>query len=266
MANFFKYILSKPILQYSALVSYYFLISFFPFVFLLTKLTALFSISSDYVMNAFYQMFPKMTYDILYESLHSISSTTSLASYIFYSVFALWSASMLINSLKIVLSDELMKQTGTKTFIIRRIVSLALTLLLALLIVFSFTLVMYINIIVTLLARYFSISYISSFITLILSVLVGIIDFMLIYKFLPNKPIKFVQALPGAIFATIMYGIASWCYSIYIGYIADYTRFYGTFDAIIIFVVWLYILSYILIFGGHINLYIIKTNKIKQAE
>ena len=132
------------------------------------------------------------------------------------------------------------------------------TLILALLIVFSLTLVMYINVIVTLIARFMDINYISSYVTLLLSVIVGISNFMLLYKFIPSKPIKFIEALPGAVFATTFYGIASWLYSIYLGYVADYSRFYGTFDSIIIFVVWLYILSLILILGGYINKYLIK--------
>ena len=261
LRKFLKYIFSKPLMSYSATVAYYFLISFFPFVFLLTKFTAFFSISSDTVMNVLYYIFPEKTYDILYTSLHSITATTSPATYIFYIIFALWSSSMLINSIRNVFNEPDKSLSPTKRFIIRRSFSMLFTLILALLIVFSLTLVMYINIIVSLAARYMSMNYITSYVSLILSVAVGISDFMLLYKFIPSKPIKFKEAFPGAVFSTLFYGIASWGYSLYIGYIADYSRFYGTFDAIIIFVVWLYILSYILILGGYINKYLIKIKK-----
>lgn len=244
-------------MAYSATVAYYFLISFFPFVFLLTKFTALFSITSDTIMNALYYIFPERTYDILYSSMHSITASTSPATYIIYIIFALWSSSMLINSIRNVFNDSDKNLSPTKQFIIRRAFSMLFTLILALLIVFSLTLVMYINVIVTLVARFMDINYISSYVTLLLSVIVGISDFMLLYKFIPSKPIKFMEALPGAVFATTFYGIASWLYSIYLGYVADYSRFYGTFDSIIIFVVWLYILSLILILGGYINKYLI---------
>ena len=264
MKKFFKYIFSKPLMSYAATVSYYFLISFFPFVFLLTKFTALFSITSDTVMNVLYYIFPERTYDILYSSLHSITATTSPTTYILYIIFALWSSSMLINSIRNVFNEPDKSLSPTKRFIIRRAFSMLFTLILALLIVFSLTLVMYINIIVTLIARVMSIGYISTYVSLLLSAAVGICDFMLLYKFIPTKPIKFIEALPGAVFSTVFYGIASWLYSLYIGYIADYSRFYGTFDSIIIFVVWLYILSLILILGGYINKYLIKRKR--EAE
>lgn len=258
MRKFLKYIFGKPLMSYSATVAYYFLISFFPFVFLLTKFTALFSISSDTVMNLLYYIFPSRTYDIIYSSMHSLTSSSGPVTYVLYIIFALWSSSMLINSIRTVFNEPDKSLSPTKRYIFKKAFSMIFTLILALLIVFSLTLVMYINIIVTLIARFMTINYISSYVTLILSVAVGICDFMLLYKFIPSKPIKFKEAFPGAVFSTVFYGTASWAYSLYIGYIADYSRFYGTFDSIIIFVVWLFILSLILILGGYINKYLIK--------
>lgn len=84
-----------------------------------------------------------------------------------------------------------------------------------------------------------------------------IIIFALIYKLSPTPEeglnIKFSQALPGAIFTTTGWILASMVFSYYVNNFGNYSKTYGSLGGIIILLVWLYITSIMIILGGEIN-------------
>ncbi len=257
MKRFLKYMSSVPLFGYSAQVAFYFLMSLFPFLYLLTRLTAVFSISSDTMLNIIYFIFPEVTYDVIYKNLYTLTAYSSSYTVWMYVLLGLWSSSMLINSLKRIFASKT-EMTVPKRIILRRIVSIAVTLIIAVAILFSLFATLATNIIVSFLTSYVKIKYFANFISLAISFSVAVVDFTLIYIFIPTRPIKFTSALPGALFATIGYSIASYFYSYYITYISDYSVLYGALGSVILLLVWLYISSMILILGGFINKFFIK--------
>ncbi len=264
MKKFLKYIFSKPIFAYSAQVAFYFLMSLFPFLYLLTRLTAFFSISSDKILNMIYFVFPEVAYNIIYQNLYTLTAYSSSYDLWLYIILGLWSSSMLINSLKRIFADD-PEMPLPKRVILRRSISIVLTILLAIVILFSLFTTLATNIIVSFLTSYFHIEYFANFISLAISFGVAVIDFTVIYVFIPKRPIHIKKALPGALFATIGYSVASYFYSYYITYMTDYSILYGALGSIILLIVWLYISSMILILGGYINKYFIKLKREKAA-
>lgn len=263
MRKFLNYIFKAPVFSYSAQVAYYFLLAIFPLIFLMTKATALFSISSDVVLNAIYYLFPQTTYEIIYDNMYTLTAYSNSITIWLYIALAIWSASMLINSLKTILSKPYQNLSRTKNFIVRRGISIVLTLLLVLVLVSSLLAVLIVNVLIGIIAKRINLAIITTLLPIVVSVAIGIVDFVLLYMFIPSRPIKFLQALPGAVFSTIGMAVASSLYSYYINHIADYSRLYGAMGSIIMLVIWLYILSFIIIIGGRINLFYIhiKSNK-----
>lgn len=74
--------------------------------------------------------------------------------------------------------------------------------------------------------------------------------FFLIYKIIPNKRLHFKSALQAALFAGILWEAAKHLFSWYVGHLAEYSTFYGSLSAVVIFVLWVYYSSAILVVGG----------------
>jgi len=84
-----------------------------------------------------------------------------------------------------------------------------------------------------------------------------IIIFALLYKYSiaprERRYIKLVHTLPGAIFATIGWIVASGIFSFYVNNFANYSKTYGSLGGVIVLLVWLYITSIMIVLGGEIN-------------
>jgi membrane protein len=84
-----------------------------------------------------------------------------------------------------------------------------------------------------------------------------IIIFALIYKYTPSTTkenrIKIKSTLFGSIFSTLGWIIASILFSFYVNNFANYAVTYGSLGGVIVFLMWLYIISMLIILGGEIN-------------
>ena len=74
-----------------------------------------------------------------------------------------------------------------------------------------------------------------------------------IYTFAPDEFISSKYMNKGALFTTLGWIATTYIYSIYVSHFAHYTVFYGSISAIIAMMMWIYFLSYILVFGIVIN-------------
>ena len=86
---------------------------------------------------------------------------------------------------------------------------------------------------------------------------IGVFSFSGIYKYVPNKKLSFKQQIPGALFVATAWGIFTFGFSLYIEYFSGFIA-YGTLGTIILFLLWLYFCSYIMLVGAIINWFIYK--------
>ena len=84
-----------------------------------------------------------------------------------------------------------------------------------------------------------------------------LITFMLLYKFSTSNSkenmVTFKGVLPGAIFSTLGVIIVSIVFGFYVSNFGNYSITYGSLGGIIIFLIWLYLLSIIILIGAEIN-------------
>ncbi len=76
--------------------------------------------------------------------------------------------------------------------------------------------------------------------------------FFLIYKIIPDHRIHIKSALQTALFAGLLWEAAKHLFSWYIVHIAEYSVFYGSLSTLIIFVLWVYYSSIILVAGAEV--------------
>jgi len=74
--------------------------------------------------------------------------------------------------------------------------------------------------------------------------------FFLIYKIIPNKRVHFKSALQAALFTGLLWELAKHLFGWYVVHLAGYSIFYGSLSTLIIFVLWVYYSSTILVVGG----------------
>src|SRR5574344_1854118 len=79
------------------------------------------------------------------------------------------------------------------------------------------------------------------------------IMFVILYYYEPidKRNFKFFSA--GATLATIMFLLATGGFNLYIKYFSHYNALYGSIGALIVFMLWIYMVSYILIIGFEFN-------------
>lgn len=76
---------------------------------------------------------------------------------------------------------------------------------------------------------------------------------MLFNRVVPNLHLKFREVWPGALFSLVAWILVSWAFSFYVDNLARYSVLYGSLGAIIVLMLWLYIVSMILLMGPQLN-------------
>lgn len=241
--------LAKDVLGKSAQIAYYFVFSLFPICLLIVSLLPLLNIDMVMVENFLYNGLPTELADFLYHILYD--AFTSYNSYIVIGALILtfWSASAATNAImkgiNIVYDGKV-----TRNFIMGRLISFLLTI--------SFFIYIFVMVIsVTLTAMFFDLNlqvidtilqFVEYFILPLF--MAGII--IIIYYVAPSKKMTIKQTLPGLFFWVIMFNIFTTTFSIYMQ-ISDLSSTYGAFTGIIMFMLWCYALSVIILTGAVIN-------------
>jgi membrane protein len=96
--------------------------------------------------------------------------------------------------------------------------------------------------------------------------------FFLIYKIIPNKEVHFKSALQAAFFTGMLWELAKHLFSWYVIHFARYSIVYGSLSTLIVFILWVYYSSTILIVGGEFAYFLeedrqnSKSDKIKNEK
>ena len=94
-------------------------------------------------------------------------------------------------------------------------------------------------------------SHLARWLGLIAMVTVGL---ALLYRYAPYRREAKVRWISvGATVATVAWLLASAAFSVYVGNFASYSRTYGAIAGVIVLMLWLYITSFIVLFGAEIN-------------
>lgn len=89
---------------------------------------------------------------------------------------------------------------------------------------------------------------------LALMVLVSLAGTFLLYRFGPNhggRPPE--RTWPGSVFALLVWGAASWGFSLYVASFGSFNQVYGSIGAVIILLFWFYLSAYALLLGAAVN-------------
>ncbi|MBS1877129.1 MAG: YihY/virulence factor BrkB family protein [Acidobacteria bacterium] len=86
----------------------------------------------------------------------------------------------------------------------------------------------------------------------------------LLYYIGPNRPLRFASVIPGALFATVLWLIATQLFGWYVRNLANYNVLYGSIAAVIALTVWMYVLAVVTLVGCEFNVIIENDRRVRS--
>jgi membrane protein len=251
----------------SSQLTYYTILSFFPFIMFLLTLLSFTPLTHQDVISQVDELFPTEIYTFIVAILNEMAKKQSNALLSLTVLFTIWSASRGI--LAIVKSLNIAYRLNeTRSGIFIRLASFLYTIIFAIAILISLVLLIFGNRLLDLIDNYLliPINIIDLIQTMryILPMLILFIFFIIIYNAIPNRRISIKEVIPGSIFASLGWIVASIGFSIYVDHFGNFTM-YGSLAGIIILLLWLYLCSNIIMIGGEINALLVEIKKEKEA-
>lgn len=255
------YLLKKcyddDIISLASQVTYSLMLAFFPFLFLVLTFINNSIIEREYIFTALSKIVPKDTYYVIYNTTMEIMFKRQGGRAITITLFlSIWMATLgfsaVIKSL-----NKSYNENEKRTFFKRMIISIISTFGLAFIIAVALSMLVFGQSLWSFAARLIGIKKIYDtiwhFIRYTITFSFMILTVSWVYKFAPSKRLTFREVGPGALFTTISWIIVSMGFSYYVNTFAAYSRLYGSIAAVIVLMVWLFLCSLILLFGGELN-------------
>lgn len=254
--SLFKQVVNDEVTALSAQLTYYLLLSFFPFLIVLITVTSYTPLTNEDILINLSSVLPKDTYDMIMQIIDEILATRSTSFISVGMIGALWASS---NGMKAIIRgvNKAYNEEETRNFLVIRGIGALFTIALVFAIIFSFIAIVFGRIIslklITFLGLSLDFQNLWSILRYILSLISLILIFAFIYKFSPNCKVKLKSVIPGAVFTTFGWIIISMGFSYYVNNFNNFSKTYGSIGGIIVFMIWLYISSIIILLGGEIN-------------
>jgi membrane protein len=251
-----KRFMSDEVPGLSAQLSYFFLLSLFPFLIFLITLAGYLPISQKDVLGTIEHYAPGESMQLIENTLNQILNTKNGGLLSFGIIATLWSASNGINAIVRAFNKAYDVQE-TRSFLVARGMAILLTVAMVFVIVVALLLPVFGKEIGLFISSNFGFS--EQFLTIWNTLRWGVsgtilfIVFAALYFVAPNKHLHVKDGLPGAVAATIGWIVVSLAFSYYVGNFANYSATYGSIGAVIVLMIWFYLSGMIIILGGELN-------------
>jgi membrane protein len=245
----------------AAQLSYYFLLALFPLLLFLMTVFGYFAEAGSQLrgnlMAYLGTVMPSSALQLVHATLDEINKGASGGKLSFGILAALWAASNGMGAISQTLNiayDAEERRPWWKV----RLISIALTIALALMIVSALIIVLYGSRIVDLVAAASGLSHVFTITWKILQWPIALAflftTFALIYYFAPDRrnP-KWQWITPGSLAALILWLLVSFSLRVYLHFFNSYSATYGSLGALIILMLWFYLTGAAILIGGEIN-------------
>lgn len=249
----FRETLSNPVMQIlPGQIAFFFVLSIFPIILISGIVAPAFSISMKNIIGIIKMSLPAETSKAIIPLVDGKSFDKNILVLLISSIYLISRGTKSI----IIASSTVYNVTEHNP--IKNIVkSIIITILLALLFVFIAVITVFGGKILALLSELVEVdtSIINTYNLLRWPITFFIIYFVIkiVYTIAPNKRIMSKEVTLGALITTLLWLLVTAIYSYYITHFSSYNLFYGSAANLVILLLWLYIISYIFVFGMVIN-------------
>lgn len=249
----FRETLSNPVMQIlPGQIAFFFVLSIFPIVLVSGIIAPAFSISMKNIIEIIKISLPANTSKVIIPLVDGKSFDANILVLLLSSIYLISRGTK-----SIIIASSTVYDVKEYNPIKDIIKSIIITILLALLFVFIAVITVFGGKILSLLSNLIEVdtAIIDTYNLLRWPTTFFIIYFVIkiIYTIAPNKKILSKDVTLGAIVTTILWLLVTAIYSYYITHFSSYNLFYGSAANLVILLLWLYIISYIFVFGMVIN-------------
>ena len=244
------------ILGHAAELAYYFLLALFPMLIFLTSLVGFLPGLREAIFTGLAKFVPGEAMRLVSETLSDVTRRRSGGLISFGVLGALWAASGGVTAVMGTLNTAY-DAREERSFWKVRLIAIGLTIMLALLVVSGTALIMFGDRLAAWFAAQIGMGTAFTVVWGVVHYLVGLallfLGLELIYYFGPNVEQDWKWVTPGAIFAVVSMVVASLLFSLYLRFAPDYSATYGSLGAVIVLMLWLYLMGAVILIGGEIN-------------
>ena len=240
----------------AAELAFYFLLALFPLLIVLLNLISFMPGVQETILFWLSRLMPPDATRIVETWVHNVFANRSGGLISFGLIFSLWAASNGVRALIAALNSAYEVEEG-RPFWKAQLVALGLIIALCLLVIGGALIITFGDPLASGLANLVGYQKTIGKIWLVIRYLMGlamlIIGMAVIYVFAPNVRQRWTWVAPGALFAVASLVSASYLFSLYIRYAPSYNAIYGSLGAVIVLMLWLYLIGLIRYIGGEIN-------------
>ena len=238
-------------------LAFFLVLSLIPIIVLIGFICSNINVSLDNLIGAINSVLPEGISEILVRFINGEGLNITLG---FTMVIGFLLASNGPHS--IIITSNTLYSINHSNYLARRIKAFLLTILLVLLFIFNMIVLAFGNYIIHFIFDSAIFSSVNSYIYQVfvllkwpLGLLIVFITVKLIYTIAPDSSIPSKYNTRGSIFTTVLWSLVTVGYSYYVTHFNNYNVFYGSLTNIALLMLWIYILSYILVFGMAINVH-----------
>jgi len=245
----------------AAAISYFTMLMLFPLLIVLLSLGKSFfghSEAREEVISTVLSLLPG-TSDFVRHNVEAAIQNLSGGIVISSLIIVLWASSWIFSVIEKALNR--VWRTTSRHFLHGRLLTLGMSILLGIILIASAAATMTVALVrakaeqlpVTLPPfLYLLSSYAWQFAFLVMSLIITIMIFTLIYRFMPNAKVTIMEALPGAIISGVLWEAAKYGFAWLIPYF-HYNLFYGPIGLAVALLTWIYISSILMLFGAQLT-------------
>ncbi|MPZ76459.1 MAG: YihY family inner membrane protein [Deltaproteobacteria bacterium] len=240
----------------AAELAFYFLLALFPLLIVLLNLISFIPAVQEIILFWLSRLMPPDATAIVETWVQNVFANRSGGLVSFGLLFSLWAAATGMGALIAALNSAYEVEEG-RPFWKAQLVALGLIVALCLLVIGGAVLITFGDSWGPALANLVGYEKTIDRIWLVIRYLMGlamlIIGMAIIYIFAPNVQQRWTWIAPGALFAVTTFILASYLFSLYIRYAPSYNATYGSLGAVVVLMLWLYLMGLIMYIGGEIN-------------
>ncbi len=253
----------------AAQVAFYFIFALFPLLLFVLNVIGIFLGAAEGVKQELFsylqQVMPTAAFTLIQDTIREVTSEGGGGKLTLGALLTLWAASAGVDNIRIALNN-VYDLKETRSWFKYKLVSVLLTLGIAVLIFLALGIVFYGGYFINLMLSPVGIELTSNFILTGFSIIiVGIalvLSFALLYNFAPNHdPFDWHWVTPGAVAAIILWILLSLGFRVYLHFFDSYSNTYGSVGAMIILLLWLYLTAMVILIGGVVNAVVEKAKK-----
>ncbi|RDW20360.1 ribonuclease [Oceanobacillus arenosus] len=243
----------------AAQLAYFFLLSLFPFLLFLLNLVAYLPINEQMIIDIIGYYAPDDIVNFINLNVSRIINQQNGGLLSIGIIGTLWAASNAVHGI-VKAFNKAYEINESRSYIVSRLIAIVLTIAMVIVIIVSLLLPVFGRVIGEHVFAFFNLE--SSFLAIwdtlrwVISSFIFFIVLLALYKLAPSMRIYLKDAVWGALVSTILWQAISYGFSFYVNFLADYSVNYGSLGTVIVLMIWFYLLGFIIIIGGLVNVLI----------